>query len=224
MSKVTFVYKGNDFVVHCNKNEKLSSIINTYYNKSLIPRNTVYFLCNGDLLDEEMTEDKIPISEDNKKKILVYDYNEKGKDEIIKSNEVICKTCKESSRIDINNYTITLFGCKNGHRITNIKFSDFNQTQLINISKIYCDFCKTKNISDSYNKLFYRCLTCKKNICIVCKEKHSSEHNIINYDQKNYICEEHGEYYHSYSMNVTKICVQVVKRYIKIMQLNRLGL
>ena len=204
MSKVTFVYKGNDFVVHCNKNEKLSSIINTYYNKSLIPRNTVYFLCNGDLLDEEMTEDKIPISEDNKKKILVYDYNEKGKDEIIKSNEVICKTCKESSRIDINNYTITLFGCKNGHRITNIKFSDFNQTQLINISKIYCDFCKTKNISDSYNKLFYRCLTCKKNICIVCKEKHSSEHNIINYDQKNYICEEHGEYYHSYCYECDK--------------------
>ena len=159
-----------------------------------------------------MTEDKIPISEDNKKKILVYNYNEKGEDEIIKSNEVVCKTCKESARIDINNYTISLYGCKNGHRINNIKFSDFNQTQLINISKINCGICKVKNISNSYNKLFYRCLTCKRNICIMCKEKHSSEHNIINYDQKNYICEEHGEYYHSYCYECEKnICTSCEK-------------
>ena len=38
----------------------------------------------------------------------------------------------------------------------------------------------------------------------MCKEKHSSEHNIINYDQKNYICEEHGEYYHSYCYECEK--------------------
>ena len=204
MSKITFVYKGNDFIVHCNKKAKLSSIIETYYNKSLIPRNTIYFICNGDLVDEEMTEDKIPISDDNKKKILVYDYNAPGKDEIIKSNEVICKTCKESAKIEINNYTISLYGCKNGHKIDNIKFSDFNQTQLINISRINCGFCKQKNMANSYNKQFCRCLTCKKNICILCKEKHPSDHNIINYNQKNYICEEHGEYYHSYCYECEK--------------------
>ena len=103
MSKIIFVYKGNNILVQCAKQEKMSSVIDGFYNKSLAPRNSVYFICNGDLLDNELTEDKIPCNESNQKKILVFDHNEKGVDEIIKSNEIICKTCKESSQIDISN-------------------------------------------------------------------------------------------------------------------------
>ena len=204
MSKVIFVYKGNEFIIQCEKNAKMSTVLNSYFNKTLLPRNSVYFLCNGEILNNEMTEDKIALSEDNKKKVLVYDYNDNNQDEIIKSNEIICNTCKESSRIEINDYKITLYGCKNKHKNTDIKFNQFNQTQNINISKIICSFCPDKNKGNSYNKQFYRCLTCKKDLCIMCKEKHPTNHNIINYDEKNYICEEHGEYYHSYCYQCEK--------------------
>ena len=204
MSNITFVYKGNEYIIQCEKNSKMNSVINSFFNKTLLQKDSVYFLCNGDMLDNEMTEDKIALSEDNKKKILVYDYNVKDQDEIIKSNEIICKTCQESSRIEINDYKITLYGCKNKHKTTDIKFNQFNQTQNINISKIICSFCPDKNKANSYNKQFFRCLTCKKELCIMCKEKHQTNHSIINYDEKNYICEEHGEYYHSYCYQCEK--------------------
>ena len=204
MSKVIFVYKGNEFIIQCEKNAKMSTVLNSYFNKTLLPRNSVYFLCNGEILNNEMTEDKIALSEDNKKKVLVYDYNDNNQDEIIKSNEIICNTCKESSRIEINDYKITLYGCKNKHKICNIKLNQFNQTQNINISKIVCAFCPDKNKGNSYNKQFFRCLTCKKELCIICKERHQPNHNIINYDEKNYICEDHGEYYHSYCYQCEK--------------------
>ena len=36
----------------------------------------------------------------------------------IQLNEVICSECKENCFINISNYKINLFGCKNGHNIS----------------------------------------------------------------------------------------------------------
>ena len=204
MSKIIFIYNGIEYLILCQKNDKMSSVIDGFYNKSQIPRDSVYFVCKGDLLDNEITEDKIPFNEQNKKIILVYDLNNKNNDQIIKSNEIICKVCKENAKIGIDNYHIILFSCKNNHKSNDIKFNDFAQTQYINLSKIICDFCKSRNKGNSYKKQFYRCCSCKKNICLICRESHSQEHNLINYDQKNYICEEHGEFFHSYCYSCEK--------------------
>ena len=204
MSKITFIYKGNNFIIHCEKKDKISSVIDGFYNKSLLPRDSVYFICNGDILDNEMTEDQIPFNEQNKKIILVYDYNNQNNEHIIKSNEIICKICKENAKIAVDNYHLILFGCKNNHKINNIKMNELAQTQFINLSKVICEFCKERNKGNSYNNQFYRCLSCKKDICLLCKEKHSSNHNLINHDQKNYVCEEHGEFYHSYCYSCNK--------------------
>ena len=38
----------------------------------------------------------------------------------------------------------------------------------------------------------------------MCKEKHSQGHNLINYAQKNYIYEEHDEFFHSYCYSCNK--------------------
>ena len=204
MSKIIFIYNGNEYLIHCKKNDKMSFVIDGFYNKSQVPRDSVYFVCKGDLLDTEITEDKIPFNEQNKKIILAYDLKNQNNDQIIKSNEIICKICKENAKIGIDNYHLILFGCKNKHQSNNIKFNEFAQTQYINLSKIICDFCKSRNKGNSYKKQFYRCCTCKRNICLICKESHSSEHNLINYDQKNYICEEHGEFFHSYCYSCDK--------------------
>ena len=41
-------------------------------------------------------------------------------------------------------------------------------------------------------------MTCKKDLCILCKTNHDSNHNIIKYDQKNYICPKHNDTYIKY--------------------------
>jgi small GTP-binding protein len=88
---------------------------------------------------------------------------------------------------------IKLFGCINNHITSGIGLLKFPKTQKINISKIICDKCKINNKGDSTDHKFYKCLTCKKNLCILCKVTHQSDHNIIRDDLINNVCPEHNE-------------------------------
>ena len=58
--------------------------------------------------------------------------------------------------------------------------------------------------------MFYRCISCKKNLCPICRAKHDNSHTIINYDQKGFICENHTDNYSSYckncKINLCKFC------------------
>ena len=113
---------------------------------------------------------------------------------IDKSKDIICPTCKELCRIKIENFKIILFDCINHHVIENIKIKNFSNTQKINISNIICDKCQIKNKGNYPNNEFYKCLTCNQNLCLLCKPNHISAHNIIKYDNKNYICHKHNEH------------------------------
>ena len=42
----------------------------------------------------------------------------------------------------IKDYKISLFECKNGHKIDNLSFDEFEKTQNIDLSKIICNICK----------------------------------------------------------------------------------
>ena len=44
---------------------------------------------------------------------------------MIKSNEIICPTCKENIFINLNDYKINLFNCKNKHNIRNILLKSY---------------------------------------------------------------------------------------------------
>ena len=69
---------------------------------------------------------------------------------------------------------------------------------------------KTKKKSDENNNEFFICLSCYKNICLLCKSEHDQTHEIIDYAQKNYICKMHNENFHSYckkcKINLCMIC------------------
>ena len=94
-----------------------------------------------------------------------------------------------------------------GHTKYNIKLIDFDNTQNINISKIICNKCPYKNKGNCPNDEFYRCLTCKINLCILCRSNHNNTHNIIKYDEKNYICPIHNENFIKYCIKCNKnIC------------------
>ena len=69
---------------------------------------------------------------------------------------------------------------------------------MINEKKIICQNCKNTNKNDTCNNQFFRCLSCKLNLCPLCKNSHDKTHHIIDYNQKNFICDLHYENYISY--------------------------
>ena len=71
-----------------------------------------------------------------------------------------------------------------------------------------CDICNNNNKGKTYNNIFYTCGACKKNICPLCRSNHDKKHNIINYEQKDFICDIHNEIYIKYCNNCKKnICL-----------------
>ena len=52
----------------------------------------------------------------------------KEKQSKIESKTIICPTCHEDALINIKDYKITLFNCKNRHINENILLNEFNQT------------------------------------------------------------------------------------------------
>ena len=206
MSQITFLFGGEEVPIQCTLKEKLVTIIQRFCEKAQVNRNNVIFLFNGAILDEYITEDKIQKNEQNKKFIIVdYNNNDEQTDVIIKSNDIICPKCKECASISINDdYKISISNCKNGHKTENLLISEFEKTQDINISKIICDKCKNKNMGEVFNQEFYRCINCKINLCPLCKKEHNLNHNMILYQNKFYICEEHGEPFISFCNDCNK--------------------
>ena len=131
-------------------------------------------------------------------KIYLNSITKKFNTSIIKSKYIICPKCKENINFKIINYKICLYECKNKHRINNIIFNEFEKTQLLDISQIICDICKQNNKSNTYKNEFYKCLTCNINICPLCKSSHDKKHNIIKYENKDYICQKHNDIYVKY--------------------------
>ena len=213
---------GKNTTIQCNLNDKMKDIFNKFGRKVNKDINLLYFLYGGKILNEELTlEENINKDDINKINIIVNDINkEEEKENIIKSKEIICPICKECIKMNIYNYRIYLNECKNKHRIDNIFIKEFENKQNINQNEIICDICKINNKGKAPNNEFYFCNTCKIKICTLCKSSHNMEHNIINYQQKDYICEIHNEIYIKYcttcKKNICLSCHKMHKEHAKI--------
>ena len=206
MNQVEFNYNGNISYIQCNSNDKMGNICQKFATKISIDINSVYFLYSGNKINNELTFHQTANIVDkgrNQMNVLVFPFdvsnpNENENNNIIESKEIICPKCGESIKINIEEYKISLYDCKNGHKIKNISLDEFENTQKIDLNKIKCDYCKEKDIIQSYKNKFYKCLNCEKKLCPICKSSHNKQHSIINYEEKNYICDSHNEYYYSY--------------------------
>ena len=217
-SQVIFTFRGKDVIVQCDDHNRIKDIFEKFAIKSQANKDLLYFLYGGNIINEELTLEELynPIDKKEKKiTILVYEMNDAILDEegeLIKSKEIICPKCYEICLIKIKDYKIKLYDCKNLHCTKDILLDEFENTQKINISKIICNNCNKNNKSKTYNNKFYKCLTCKQNLCPECKLKHdkSHENNIIDYDNKNYICDIHNDFYNSYcdecNKNLCMLC------------------
>ena len=214
MVEIEFTYKGTYTTIQCAQDEKFKDILSKLAAKIEINLNSVYYLYSGQVIqNKEQTLAEMANNLDRERKkmnIQIHDYELTDNINVnskIKSKQIICPECKENCLIDINNYKIRLYDCINGHDTDGLSLEDFENTQNIDESKIICEECKNINKNNSYEKSFFRCNTCKKNLCPLCKNKHDKTHYIIDYEDKNYICPLHNYPYTIFCQSCKKIYV-----------------
>ena len=124
MIKAIFNYKGKQTEIQCNINETIKNIYKKYVNKIGIDISKLYFIYNGDKINDNLILDDIINEEDKRRNIINIlvneNYNPIIKENIIKSKEIICPKCYENTLLNINNYKINLYNCKNNHEINNM--------------------------------------------------------------------------------------------------------
>ena len=214
MTEIEFIFEGTFIIIQCKSEEKFEEIIKRFIIKAGKKKDELIFIYGGGFIDENLTFNEQANEMDksrNKMSIIVSKNNEKNLDEqssFKKSNYLICPKCKESARILINNYKIELYNCKKGHKTNDILINDFDKTQNLEESEKICLNCNKANKNDSFNNKFFICFECKKNLCPLCKSIHDKTHNIIDYDEKYFICDLHYESYNSYCTDCnTDICI-----------------
>jgi len=204
MVSIEFEYQEIKTIVQANLNDRFENILNSYKSKSNIDLTNLCYLANARNIDKN--DIIIDIMNDKDKqnkmiKILVYDISTgtiPKNNNLLKSKDIICPKCKEVCKIEIKDYRIKLYDCKNGHVNENLKLDEFINSQNIDISKIICDICKNKNKAETFHNEFYKCFECNMNLCPLCKSVHDDAHSVINYDNKNYICNKHEENFMKY--------------------------
>ena len=206
MIQIEFQLDQQTIIIQAKSDETFQAVIDRYIQKSQIQLNSVYFISNGSQikLDQTLENAMTELEKRNQKiKVLVNMIEDKNNDKkavIIKSKDIICPKCSEPCIITLEDCKIKLFGCVNNHITKDIGLLNFPETQKIDISKIICDKCKVNNKGESTDHKFYKCLTCKKNLCILCKVNHQSDHNVVRDDLINNICPIHNE-------QIIKFCV-----------------
>jgi len=217
MVEVKFNFNEIQTIIQCNLNEKIEDVYKKYEIKIRKDISQLYFLYNGNIIkDGNLNLNEIINEEDKRRNIMNIIVNENDdtiiKDNLIKSKEILCPDCNENILINFNEYKINLFNCKNNHRRNNILLDKYDNN--IDISKIICNNCKIKNKSNTHNNEFYKCNTCKVNICPLCKASKHKLHKIINYDNKNYICEIHNKENNKYCQDCKiNICILCSKEH-----------
>ena len=207
-----FVFNGKEIKMQCKKNEYMKDIFKRFMVKIDKNIKDIYFLYNGERINENLKLEEINSKIDELKILAVefdisyiddsfaHDSNSNissnatpnKKESMILSRDIICPECGELCQISFQNYKVQVNNCKEKHVINNISLEDFYESQKINEKIILCNNCKT-NKKDVSNNQFYKCCNCNINLCSICKEKHNKAHLIIDYDLKNYICYKHGE-------------------------------
>ena len=216
---ILFTYNGKQVVIPCITNEKFSTICERFITKLQLDKTkNYYYIYGGNIINKELSLEEQANNEDKREKkmnILVYDEMKTiVNDNIKETKEVICPECNEIILIKIEDYRISMYNCKNNHKIENISIKEFNNLQKIDESKIICQICKINNKNKTYKNEMNYCLECKKIICPLCKSKHNNNHLIINYEDRNIICQKHNDKYAKYCNECNEnICMKCVKEH-----------
>ena len=213
MVLVTFIYKGENKTFEENTNSKMKDIFKKFSIYSKVSLESIIFLYNGIMINKDSElKDLLSDINQNELKILVHDKNNNEQNvnsNIILSKYPICRECGGIIRIDIKDYKINLFECDKGHEKKGLTFEEYIELQKLDETKIICDNCKKSNKAITFQKQFYRCFSCKMNLCPLCKSQHDTSHLHISYDEKDFNCQIHNDSFTSYCNNCKiNICIE----------------
>ena len=106
--------------------------------------------------------------------VLIYqdDEDNNNNKNIIISKDIIYPKCREICLLKIKDYKISFYNCKKNDKLENILLDEYEYMQKIDQSEIICDDCQSEKKSDENNNEFFICLSCYKNICLLCKSEH----------------------------------------------------
>jgi len=213
MSEITILYKGYETIIQYQRNENFEEIFKRFKIQVNAENKKMIYLYKGEIIkDEELTISQL--IDETKVPILAYEQNDLPNNILIKSDYVICPKCKESAILEQKDYKLIIYGCQNGHITKNILINEFNKLQEIDYSKIICQKCNKNNRSNTYNNKFFWCGKCKMCLCPICISIHDNNHKIINYDDKEYICDIHNEVYNTFCYKCKKnICIECEKNH-----------
>ena len=137
MSNVIFSFQGNETKIQCQREDKFKDISKRFSTKAQININKIYYIYDGNVINEELNFEQISKEEDKERNTINILVGEKDNNSEIKNNiiiistDIICPICKENTLININDYKMNMFDCKNGHKMNNICLIDFENTQKI---------------------------------------------------------------------------------------------
>ena len=218
MAEIIFIHNQQPIKMQCNENDIFKTVKEKFAQKVNIKSEYLYFLFNGRYIESNETIEKIFSNELKNKstiKVLVFKYNDESTVKIKNNNDnkiskdIICPKCGDICQIEIKNYKFNFICCKQGHVINDILFTDYRKNQKIDESKIICNSCNILNKAVTTDNKFYLCLTCKKYLCPICKSKDNKNHDIFDYDNKNYICLIHNEKFSSFCQNCKiNLCIE----------------
>jgi hypothetical protein len=214
MVLVIFIYKGeNKAFEEANTTQKMKEIFKKFSIYTKVSLESIIFLYDGEMINKDSElKDLISDINQNEIKILVHDKDnneQNANSNIILSKYPICRECGGIIRIDIKDYKINLFECDKGHEIKGLTFEEYIEIQKLDETKIICDNCKKANKAITFKKQFYKCFSCKMNLCPLCESQHDKSHGIISYDEKDFNCQIHNDSFISYCNNCKiNICIE----------------
>ena len=202
---VSFIYASKRFDVKCTKKDTIREIIQQFINK---------YNKDSKIRDYNFIYEGIPIKPDSYDEPIEKNELFGGEDDFIilaeKNIKIInCPECNYGDCVvNLKDYATVFYNCQHCH----LKISTYDkyfQDQIYYPERIICIDCqKTGKI----NPLIFQCLTCSqksnrvKSVCQECTKKNhlSLNHEVINYEDKNYYCWKHIQ-------KMTKFCFECKK-------------
>ena len=215
MAEVIFNYEEKETIIKCNKDAKMKDIINDYLKQTKKSEKDLYYIYKENEVYDGFTFFEQANEFDKIRKRMNITVNKKDDNKEINkllSKEIICPECKENSFLNIKDFNFNLFGCKKNHKINNLSLYKFEDSQKLDNSNNSCSQCKINNIS---SEEFFVCYTCNKKICSKCRENHDNNHEVIKYNDRNFICKSHNKKFKKYCKSCNEdLCVECENKHI----------
>ena len=204
--QIRFLYCQKDVVIRCKRSELLKDIISLFGTKSKLSVEEFCFLYQNQTINPDLTLAQINNKDEE---ILIFvcpNKNKENENKIKESDYIKCEKYGVPAIVEfLNDYSITLTDGKHDKKI--IKLYDYNNTQIIDQSKIKCSKCSKSKLDKNKNK-FYYCFECKKNFCFICQSSHKKHKNIVDYPLKYFRCMKHFKELNSFCLDCKKnLCI-----------------